>query len=270
MPIDWYSRLMRKKVEGEIYEKMKLNIAGGPSIICNRYAKRNETKIRGGKISKKIIGYEANALYVWCLGNEMPCGRLTTIDPCEGIIKDIMNDKIFGFLKCDVEVPEHSAELQYHFEEMTPIFKNIDIEPERRIIGHHMYEFNESRGKAKSKGGRKLIGSYFGKQILVYTPWLKWYISHGLVITHSYSFIKAHSHRPFKSFMSIVSDARREGDVNKALDFLNAVKKTVSKWDLNSEDVDVTKYVSAFSRHEVPEEVIFSEAIKCGFELKTT
>ncbi|KAG2871044.1 hypothetical protein PC114_g27105 [Phytophthora cactorum] len=44
------------KEEKDIYAKMKSNIAGGPSIIFNRYAKRNETKIRGGKICKKIIG----------------------------------------------------------------------------------------------------------------------------------------------------------------------------------------------------------------------
>ncbi|KAG4035926.1 hypothetical protein PC123_g28506 [Phytophthora cactorum] len=35
------------KEEKDIYAKMKANIAGGPSIIFNRYAKRNETKIRG-------------------------------------------------------------------------------------------------------------------------------------------------------------------------------------------------------------------------------
>ncbi|EEY67692.1 uncharacterized protein PITG_17913 [Phytophthora infestans T30-4] len=29
---------------------MKVNTAGGPSIIYNRYAKRNETTIRGGKL----------------------------------------------------------------------------------------------------------------------------------------------------------------------------------------------------------------------------
>ncbi|GMF17548.1 unnamed protein product [Phytophthora lilii] len=57
---------------------MNANIAGGPSIIFNRYAKRNETKIRGGKLCKKVIGYDANALYLWALGNDMPCGRLTT------------------------------------------------------------------------------------------------------------------------------------------------------------------------------------------------
>ncbi|KAG3064142.1 hypothetical protein PI125_g24238 [Phytophthora idaei] len=55
--------------EKDIYCKMKQNIAGGPSIVFNRYAKRNETKIRGGKLVKKIIGYDANALYLWALGN---------------------------------------------------------------------------------------------------------------------------------------------------------------------------------------------------------
>ncbi|KAG3206358.1 hypothetical protein PC128_g874 [Phytophthora cactorum] len=95
------------KEESEIYGKMKANIAGGPSIIFNRYAKRNETKIRGGKICKKIIGYDANALYLWALGNEMPCGRLTTIEVYDGIIDDIKADKIFGFLECDIQTPEH-------------------------------------------------------------------------------------------------------------------------------------------------------------------
>ncbi|KAG2763857.1 hypothetical protein Pcac1_g24542 [Phytophthora cactorum] len=52
------------KEKKDIYSKMKANIAGGPSIIFNRYAKRNETKIRDGKVCKKIIEYDANALYL--------------------------------------------------------------------------------------------------------------------------------------------------------------------------------------------------------------
>ena len=57
----------------DIYHKMKANIAGGPSIIFNRFAKAGETYIRNGdKLVEKVIGYDANALYLWCLGNEMP------------------------------------------------------------------------------------------------------------------------------------------------------------------------------------------------------
>ncbi|KAG2867354.1 hypothetical protein PC113_g2009 [Phytophthora cactorum] len=100
------------KEEKDIYAKMKANIAGGPSIIFNRYAKRNETTIRGGKLCKKVIGYDANALYLWALGGDMPCGRLTTIEAYPGIIDDIKNDKIFGFLECDIRTPEH---LRHYF-----------------------------------------------------------------------------------------------------------------------------------------------------------
>ncbi|GMF32205.1 unnamed protein product [Phytophthora lilii] len=89
------------KEEKDIYAKMIANIAGGPSIIFNRYAKRNKTKIRGGKLCNKVIGYDANALYLWALGNDMPCGRLTTVEAYPEIVEDIKNDKIFGFLECD-------------------------------------------------------------------------------------------------------------------------------------------------------------------------
>ncbi|GMF30225.1 unnamed protein product [Phytophthora lilii] len=150
------------KEEKEIYHKMKANIAGGPSIIFNRFANRNETTIRGGKLCKKIIGYDANALYLWALGNEMPCGRLTTIEAYDGIIEEIKADKIFGFLECDIRTPEH---LQEYFSEMTPIFRNIEIDcNNENVIGSHMYEFNQSRGTARAKPARKLIGSYFGEK----------------------------------------------------------------------------------------------------------
>ncbi|EGZ24969.1 hypothetical protein PHYSODRAFT_326017 [Phytophthora sojae] len=185
--------------EKDIYTKMKANIAGGPSIIFNRYAKRNETKIRGGRICKKIIGYDANALYLWALGNEMPCGRLTTVEAYTGIVDDIVNDKIFGFLECDIRTPEH---LKPYFSEMTPIFKNTLIDcSDRSVIGQHMFEYNEERKQSRAKPARKLIGSYFGEKILIYAPLLKWYISHGMEITKTYSFIKASSHKAFAPFM---------------------------------------------------------------------
>ncbi|KAG2944140.1 hypothetical protein PC115_g441 [Phytophthora cactorum] len=159
------------KEESEIYGKMKANIAGGPSIIFNRYAKRNETKIRGGKICKKIIGYDANALYLWALGNEMPCGRLTTIEVYDGIIDDIKADKIFGFLECDIQTPEH---LKQYFSEMTPIFKNVLIDcADESVIGNHMFDYNQSRGLNRAKPARKFIGSYFDEKILIYAPLLK-------------------------------------------------------------------------------------------------
>lgn len=225
--------------EAEIYRKMKANIAGGPSIIFNRFAKRNETTIRGGKTCKKVIGYDANALYLWCLGNVMPCGRLTTIEPYDNIVDDIKNDKLFGFLECDIETPEH---LKYYFSEMTPIFKNIEIDPTEEVVGNHMFEYNQSRGRNMSKKSRKLIGSYFGKQILIYAPLLKWYLQHGLVVTKTYSFIKANSHKPFEPFMNQVSDARRGGDVDKSKAMIADMMKLVGNAAFGRSGMDMTKH----------------------------
>ncbi len=53
------------------------SIVGGPSIIFNRYHEANKTYIRNGdKICKIIIGYDANALYLWAISQKMPPGKL--------------------------------------------------------------------------------------------------------------------------------------------------------------------------------------------------
>ena len=40
------------------------------------------------------------------------------------IIQYIRDGHLFGFVKCDIEVPDH---LKEYFLEMTPIFKNDDV-----------------------------------------------------------------------------------------------------------------------------------------------
>ncbi|KAJ8556756.1 hypothetical protein ON010_g9208 [Phytophthora cinnamomi] len=139
------------------------------------FIKKNKYIVNFRKPNNK---YDANALYLWCLDNEMPCGRFTTIEAYDSIIDDIKNVKICGFLECDMETPE---QLKDYFSEMTPIFKNIEIEPTAEVIGQHMFDYNQTRGKNMAKACRMLIRSYF-----------------------------AHSHRTFKSFMEQLSDARRE------------------------------------------------------------
>ncbi|KAG3209639.1 hypothetical protein PC129_g19350 [Phytophthora cactorum] len=226
--------------EKNIYSKMKANIAGGPSTIFNRYAKRNETKIRGGKICKKIIGNDANALYLWALGNEMPCGRLTTVEAYDGIIDDIKADKIFGFLECDIRTPPH---LKESFSEMTPIFKNTLIDcSDENVIGQHMFEYNEARKQSRAKTARKLIGSYFGEKILIYASLLKWYIAHGMEITKTYGFINANSHKAFAPFMKAVSNARREGDADKYKAMIAEMMKLVGNSAFGRSGMDMSKH----------------------------
>ena len=56
------------------------NIIGGTSIVFHRYHERDVTTIRPTdyekpKACKKIIGYDANALYLWSILQEMPTGH---------------------------------------------------------------------------------------------------------------------------------------------------------------------------------------------------
>ena len=51
------------------------NMVGGPAFIFDRMQEKDETTIRhipGGRITKKIIGLDCNALYLDCLSLEMP------------------------------------------------------------------------------------------------------------------------------------------------------------------------------------------------------
>ncbi len=66
---------------------------------------------------------------------------------------------------------------------MTPIFKNAEIKFED--IGEYMQNYHNENNIPFNKGN-KLTGSYFGKEILLYTPLLKWYLQQGLKITKFY------------------------------------------------------------------------------------
>lgn len=60
----------------DLYYTIKRNITGGPSIIFNRHHEVGVTNIRNNptKPCQKIVGFDANALYLYCIGQPMPTG----------------------------------------------------------------------------------------------------------------------------------------------------------------------------------------------------
>ena len=62
--------------DDDLYYTIKKNIVGGPSIIFTREAEVDKTHINQdlSKPCKNIVGFDANALYLWAIGQEMPCG----------------------------------------------------------------------------------------------------------------------------------------------------------------------------------------------------
>ena len=151
----------------------------------------------------------------------MPTGKhehITNYD-LNQLNQDILNDNLFGFIKVDIETPEN---LKEKFSEMTPIFKNATIKFED--IGEYMQNFH-TENNIKFNQGNKLIGSYFGKEIVLYSPLLKWYLQEGLIITKFHCAIKYQPEYAFNKFADEVSDARRAGDVDSAYELIAETMK---------------------------------------------
>ena len=74
LPNDTYFTVLIR-TNSDLHELVKDNIVGGPAIIFHRYHEKDVTKIRGGgETCRSIVGYDANALYLWALLQDMPTG----------------------------------------------------------------------------------------------------------------------------------------------------------------------------------------------------
>lgn len=64
------------KTNEDLYLTYKKNLVGGPAIVFCRHQKVDETPVRdkGEDLCKSIVGYDANALYLWSISQEMPTG----------------------------------------------------------------------------------------------------------------------------------------------------------------------------------------------------
>ena len=71
------------KANSDLYHLIRDNNTGGPSIIFHRYHEAEKTRIRetergqAAKLCQKIVGYDANALYLWAVMQNMPTGSYT-------------------------------------------------------------------------------------------------------------------------------------------------------------------------------------------------
>ena len=213
--------------KNEAYEMLATGMIGGPSIVFCRYAEAGVSKIRShiysgadAKICRSVQGLDANSLYLFCSGQEMPCGKekVFQANPEEKykLIQNVLNDKLFGFFQVDIEVPERSGEaeqLRKHFLEFSPLFV-LSVVPEDQIP-QHMQDYKFNTGREKIKNNKKLLGVMKAEKILLYSPLLKWYLNHGLQVTKIHKYISYTPGRLFKWFPEEVSSARRAADNDK-------------------------------------------------------
>ena len=88
--------------------------------VFTRYYGKDITCIRShvygekSKLTKGVIGYDANSLYLYCSGDVMPCRKDTLIvnkkpfdqKQIANFSRDVLKGKVFGFAQFDIEVPD--------------------------------------------------------------------------------------------------------------------------------------------------------------------
>lgn len=82
----------------DLFNLFKSNLVGGPAIIFDRKQISGQTKIRhqpDGEVCKIIIGYDANSLYLGCMGESMPCGMFLRRSAENRFIRDYPNQISF-------------------------------------------------------------------------------------------------------------------------------------------------------------------------------
>ena len=162
---------------------------------------------------------KANDYDLKCFVEELcPTHRLAFSDSglevdLESVVAAVLDGRLFGLVQCDLEVPEA---LRDKFQEFQPVFKNTAVS--REDAGPFMRRYCEQH-ELVAQPRRSLIGSYFGKAILLATPLLKWYLKHGLVMSDVQRIVEYRPRACFETFGQTVCDARRTGDSdpNKAI-----------------------------------------------------
>ena len=124
----------------------------------------------------------------------------------------IQSEKVFGFVQCDVQVPDH---LKAEFADLPPVFKNANITIDD--VGETMQQYARESGDL-TQPRRSLISSYHATQQLFSTNLLQWYISHGLQVTNITLFVQFRGDRVLSHLPDVVAGARLDADLTTTAD----------------------------------------------------
>ena len=197
----------------EAYDMLKAAVVGGPSLVFTRKHVAGETKIRShqygndSRLTRCILGYDANSLYPSTMMKEMPCGEgvVTTYAKPEAaamvLPQALRSKEWFGFAEVDIEVPE---ELWPEFEEFPPLF--IDRSVPDNAVPQHMHDYLQQSGRKRFPEQQKLLGVLSAKKMLLYAPLLHWYLNNGLKITTVFRTIDYKPRKIFEKFVKEVAE----------------------------------------------------------------
>ena len=166
----------------------------------------------------------------------------------EGLLQGIIDGRLFGYVQCDIEVPEH---LQSCFSNFPPVFKNTVVSGED--IGSLMREDAEKE-IIMPQPRRMLISSFFLINSTNITPLLLFFLKRGLVCKNIPRFVQYTPRKCFNNFVQSAVDARRQGDENPNSSVVAETMKLLPNSSYGYQIMDrsrhtVTKYLNDEKTH---------------------
>ena len=164
------------------------------------------------------------------------------------LLEGIKKGNLFGYVQCDVEVPE---KLRANFANFPPIFKNNLVSKDD--IDDLMKMYAEEEGIMSQP--RKMLISSLTLQIgILITPLLLFYLQLGLVVTKTHHFVEYTTRKCFNSFVQAAVDARRKSDENSNSSVVAETMKLLANSSYGYQIMDrsrhtVTKYLSDEKTH---------------------
>ena len=166
----------------------------------------------------------------------------------ERLLQEIRSGRLFGYLQCDLNVPEH---LKAYFPSFPPIFKNTVVS--RNDIGYLMKEYAEKEG-IMSQPKRMLLSSFHLKNETIINPLLLYYLHLGLECTKIHQCVQYTPQKCFNSFVQSAVKIRRQEYENPNSSVVAETMKLLANSSYGYQIMDrsghtVTKYLNDEKTH---------------------
>ena len=166
----------------------------------------------------------------------------------EQLLEEIKKGKLFGYVQCDIEVPEN---LRSKFTNFPAIFKNTLVS--KSDIRDLLKNYAEDE-RLLSQPRKMLISSFTIQNGTLITPLLLFYLKLGLVCKKIHHFVEYTPKKSFNSFVQSAVDAGRQGDENSHSSVVAETMKLLANSSYGYQIMDrsrhtVTKYLSDEKTH---------------------
>ena len=176
----------------------------------------------------------------------------------EQLLEEIKKGKLFGYVQCDIQVPE---KMRANFANFPQIIRNTLVS--KSDIGDLMKNYAEEE-RLLSQPRKMLISSFTLQNGTLVTPLLLFYLQFGLLCAKIHRFVEYTLKKRFNSFVQPAVDAKRLGDESPNSSVVAETMKFLANSSYGHQIMDrsrhtVTKYLTDEKTHAAINSKLFKK-----------